>query len=110
MSAFPDTFATIRSKDKPHPALAHALTVHFQTFRLKSRSYRRDRNPPILHRKETFVHPGHPLHARFARLTRIEEGKGLYADPSRIGTREGWNAVLDAKGLRFQGHRLLRTR
>jgi hypothetical protein len=34
-------------------------------------------NPPILHRKETFLHPAHPLHASFARLTRQEEKAGL---------------------------------
>lgn len=44
----------------PHPALTHSLTVHFQTFRVKSRNYRTYRNPPILHRKETFLHPQHP--------------------------------------------------
>ena len=49
----------------------------------------------------------HPLHADFARLTRLEEAKGLYADPARIGTRDGWEAVLAAKGLRLSGHRLV---
>ena len=34
-------------------------------------------NPPILHRKETFLHPTHPLHAKFARLTQQEEKAGL---------------------------------
>jgi DNA phosphorothioation-associated putative methyltransferase len=92
----------------PHPALAHSLTVHFQTFRVRSRSYSRYRNPPILHRKETFLHPEHPSHAKFARLSRSEVGHGLYADPSHIGTREGWARVLARGGLRLQGHRLLR--
>jgi len=50
----------------------------------------------------------HPLRAEFARLTRLEEAKGLYADTSRIGTRDGWEAILAAKGLTFRGHRLVR--
>lgn len=92
----------------PHPALAFSLTVHFQTFRVKYRDYRSYRNPPILHRKETFLAPDHPLHSKFARLTRIEEQKGLYDETSRIGTRESWENALAAKGLYLKGHRLLK--
>ncbi len=93
----------------PHPALTHSLTVNLQTFRLKSRRYNWLRNPPILHRKEAFVRHNHPLHAKFARLTRIEESKGLYDDPSKIGTRNGWNAALTARGVRLAGHRLVKS-
>jgi hypothetical protein len=50
----------------------------------------------------------HPLRAKFSRLTRLEEAKGLFADPARIGTRDGWEAVLAAKGLTLRGHRLVR--
>jgi DNA phosphorothioation-associated putative methyltransferase len=94
----------------PHPALAHALTVNLQTFRVKSRRYSGQRNPPILHRKETFLPENHPQYAKFARLTRIEEQKGLYADSSRIGTRDGWDRVLAENGLYLHGHRLLRSK
>ena len=94
-------------EDDPHPALASALTVHLQTFRVKTRNYDPDRNRPILHRKELFVSKDHPLHEKFARLTRIEESKGLFEDTSRIGTRDGWNEVLAAKELAFKGHRLI---
>jgi len=93
----------------PHPALAHSLTVNLQTFRLKSRRYTGQRNPPILHRKETFVAPDHPLYAKFARLTRIEESKGLYEDPSHIGTRDGWRAALSVRGLVLKGHRVVKS-
>ena len=94
----------------PHPDLAHALTVNLQTFRVKSRRYSGQRSPPILHRKETFLPESHPQYAKFARLTRIEEQKGLYADSSRIGTRDGWNRVLAENGLYLHGHRLLRSK
>ena len=90
----------------PHPALAFSLTVHFQTFRVKFQDYRSNRNPPILHRKETFLHPSHPLYEKFSRLTRIEEKKNLYENPSLIGTRDGWEKVLAEKKLYFRGHRL----
>jgi DNA phosphorothioation-associated putative methyltransferase len=94
----------------PHPALAGSVTVHFQALSVRFHDYRDRRNPPILHRKETFLHQDHPLHAKFARLTRIEQSKGLYDKPTMIGTRDGWLALLEAKGLRFRGHRLLCNR
>lgn len=93
----------------PHPALESSLSVHLQTFRVKTRDYRAYRNPPILHRKETLIASDDPRFAKFARLTRIEEKHGLYEDARRIGTRDGWNAVLGARGLRLNGHRLLRS-
>ena len=94
-------------EDVAHPALASALTVHLQTFRVKTRSYGSNRNRPILHRKELFVSKDHPQYDKFARLTRIEESKGLYENPSRIGLQEGWNEALSQKGLYLKGHRLL---
>lgn len=92
----------------PHPALASSMTVHLQTFRVRERDYTTSQNPPILHRKETFVASDHPLHAKFARLTRQEESRGLYEAPAHIGTRRGWDEVLAAKGVVLRGHRLIR--
>jgi hypothetical protein len=60
--------------------------------------YAHSANPPVLHRKETFLPPDHPLHARFARLTRQEEEHGLLTDTATIGTRAGWQARLRAVG------------
>jgi len=91
----------------PHPALASSLTVHLQTFRVKTRNFHDGRNRPVLHRKELFVAPDHPLHAKFARLTRIEESKGLYEDTSRIGLEQGWGEVLAENGFYLKGHRLI---
>jgi hypothetical protein len=70
--------------------------------------YARSSNPPVLHRKETFLSPEHPLHGKFARLTEQEEKHGLLADPSGIGTRDGWARRLREKGFALKGHRLVR--
>ncbi len=94
----------------PHPTLAFALTVHLQTFRVRARHYAASKNRPILHRKELFVARDHPDYRKFARLTRIEESKGLYDHTSRIGFEDGWNQTLDSKGLYLKGHRLLVAR
>ena len=94
----------------PHPALAAALSVHLQTFRVRTRDYASSSNRPILHRKELFVSSDYPGYEKFARLTRIEQSKGLYEDPSRIGLEQGWNETLAGKGLYIRGHRLLVAR
>ena len=91
----------------PHPALAEATTVHLQTFRVRERHYRASKNPPILHRKELFLLPDHPLSGKFARLTRHEESKGLFEECSRIGTRHGWEQRLRDCGFALKGHRLV---
>jgi hypothetical protein len=72
------------------------------------RHYEQVANPPVLHRKEDFVPAEHPLREKFARLTAQEERYGLYASPERIGTRNGWEQVLQEQGVRLQGHRVVR--
>lgn len=90
-----------------HPALASSVAVHLQTFRVRSRNYSSARNRPVLHRKELFVSPEHPHYQMWARLTRIEENKGLFDDTSQIGFEQTWNNTLAKKGLYLKGHRLL---
>jgi DNA phosphorothioation-associated putative methyltransferase len=92
-----------------HPALYASCTVDFLKFKAKFRDYSGQANPPILHRKETFIHPEHQLYAKFYKLTKAEEAKGLYEQTNSIGTREGWFRVLEQKGLTIKGHRLLKA-
>jgi DNA phosphorothioation-associated putative methyltransferase len=94
----------------PHPALAQSLSVHLQTFRVRTRDYSGFRNPPILHRKKTFLPADHPLRSKFARLTAAEESRGLFAEGSRIGTRNQWDQMLAEKGLSLRGNRLILRR
>ena len=49
-------------------------------------------NPPILHRKETFVPDDYPGRDKFARLTAQEERAGLLDEARDIGTRQAWQA------------------
>ncbi len=91
----------------PHPALASAVSIHLQTFRVRARDYRSAPNRPILHRKELLVPPEYPGRDKFARLTRIEESKGLFEDTTRIGLEQGWHEALAQRGLYLRGHRLL---
>ena len=92
-----------------HPELAESVSVHLQTFRTRTRRYSEAANPPVLHRKETFVSPAHPHWAKFARLTVSEDRAGLLDDTARIGTRDGWREVLACGGVSVSGHRLIRS-
>ena len=92
----------------PHPVLVSSLGVDLQTFKVRRRRFDRTANPPLLHRKELFLGPEHPLRPKFERLTRQEERWGLYDDPSRIGTVDGWENTLRRWGAQLRGHRVVR--
>jgi len=92
----------------PHPALVRSVKLSLRTLELNCFDYSESENPPVLHRKEAFVGPDHPLREKFARLTRQEERHGLLDDASTIGTRNGWEVRLREMGFRLRGHRLVR--
>jgi DNA phosphorothioation-associated putative methyltransferase len=94
----------------PHPALLRSIKRNLRTREIDSTEYARSANPPILHRKETFLPPDHPLRAKFERLTRQEERAGLLEETARIGTRAGWVERLRSMGYALRGHRLVRSR
>jgi hypothetical protein len=90
--------------------LLRSIKLSLRTRELDCYDYATSANPPVLHRKETFLPPGHPLHARVARLTRQEEEHGLLDDTATIGTRQGWQSRLHERGFTIRGHRLIRRR
>jgi len=94
----------------PHPALLRSIKLSLRTREIECLDYAGAANPPVLHRKETFLTPDHPFHARFTRLTDQEEKHRLLDDPATIGTRQGWQARLDAAGFALRGHRLIRRK
>ncbi len=94
----------------PHPVLFASLVVPLKTFHIQYREYAQSTNPPILHRKETFLPPNHPMRQRFERLTKQEEKYGLYEDTQTIGTKDGWEAALSKRGLSLSGHRVVRRK
>jgi len=92
----------------PHPALHRSMRAALGWCDIKWRDFTESNNPPILHRKETFLAPDDPRFEKFARLTKQEERYGLYDEPSIIGTREGWESVLEQRGVTLRGHRVVR--
>jgi DNA phosphorothioation-associated putative methyltransferase len=91
----------------PHPALQASIQVNLQSQEIHHRDYSNTSNPFILHRKETFVTPDHPLYQQFAALTRQEEALGLLDNPRSIGTRLAWEERLAQLKVTFQGHNLV---
>ncbi|MGW5339848.1 DNA phosphorothioation-associated putative methyltransferase [Rhodococcus pyridinivorans] len=91
-----------------HPTLESGVVVNLQNLSASYRDYRQSSNPPILHRKEEFLGSESPNRIKYGRLTRSEILEGLYKDPSAIGTRQGWQRVLQQHQVEVRGHRLYR--
>ncbi|NER27677.1 MAG: DNA phosphorothioation-associated putative methyltransferase [Symploca sp. SIO1C4] len=90
----------------PHPALHTSMQIDLRDLQVTYRDYDTSSNPPVLHRKETFVTPDYPLYEKFSKLTRQEENWGLLEDTKTIGTRQGWHKRLVECCAELQGHRL----
>lgn len=90
----------------PHPVLQQSIQVDLSTKQTSHRDYQSRKNPPVLHRKETFVAPTHPLYSKFAELTRQQDSLGLLNNSREIGTRFGWQQRLEAHKIELHGHQL----
>jgi len=91
-----------------HPKLAETFVADLPRLRTYHRDYRESSNPPVLHRKETFVSEAHPFRIHFQHLTLAEEAAGLLQEPESIGFSQQWTARLAARGYRVAGHDLVR--
>jgi DNA phosphorothioation-associated putative methyltransferase len=94
---------------EPHPALLRCVKLNLRTRQIECYDYAQSTNPPILHRKDSFLGSDHPLREKFARLTAQEEKYGLLDDASGIGTREGWARRIAERGFALKGHRLVKS-
>ena len=91
----------------PHPKLHKSIIVDLLREEVQQRNYHHSQNPPILHRKETFVTPDYPLYEEFANLTQLEVSLGLLKNSRQIGTYAGWQQRLKKEGVDFVGHNLV---
>jgi DNA phosphorothioation-associated putative methyltransferase len=105
------TFLTYPDFDNdPHPALAEATKINLNTGSVVRTDYRSRSNPPILHRKETFIPKSDSRFTKFAELTAEEEKAGLLRDGARIGLRAYWDSLLRKNGLGYKDHKLVKVR
>ena len=95
--------------DHPHPSLRQAITIDLARGKVRHTDYSDNPNPPILHRKESFLPSDHPKRGLFATLTQAEEAAGLYTNTATIGFRLNWERLLADKGLIIRGHKLCRV-
>jgi DNA phosphorothioation-associated putative methyltransferase len=100
---YPD-FETIE-----HPKLQWGMKIDLRDLSLKFRDYSDYENPPIIHRKETFLSPNHPLYSKFAKFTKAEEKAGLFNETKTIGTQRGWAQRLASCGVQIKNHRVIRN-
>ncbi len=89
-----------------HPALHSSMQANLSSLYVDFRDYSSSENPPILHRKETFVDKTYPNYEKFAKLTAQEEKHDLLSNPISIGTRKNWQERLDDKKIQIMGHRI----
>jgi len=94
--------------EDPHPPLRESVKVNLATGKTLRLSFSNSPNRPILHRKEAFLAPDHPLIQKFSLLTKAEEEAGLYDEVSTIGFEENWRRLLKKKALAYRGHELVR--
>jgi DNA phosphorothioation-associated putative methyltransferase len=94
----------------PHPALHSSMQANLSSLYVDFRDYSSSENPPILHRKETFVENTYPHYKKFARLTLQEEKHGLLSDPVSIGTKNNWLIRLKEKAVQIKGHQIVRLK
>ena len=71
------------------------------------RSYDGTLNPPILHRKELMVAPGHSGREAWLQLTASAEALGLFDDTTTIGFALNWQRLVQRKGYRLVDGALL---
>ena len=90
----------------PHPQLHQSIVVDLTTAQVSVRQYHNSHNPPILHRKETFVSEDYPLYDTFAELTQEEVTLGLLDNSRHIGTLQEWTRLLLQQGISLVGHHL----
>lgn len=81
-----------------YPELHQSHTVDLQRLCVRKASYAESENPPILHRKETFVSDDYPLYQLFVEITNEGENLGLYEKPRSIGFKRNWERLIHSKG------------
>ena len=81
-----------------YPALAKSTTIDIETSTFTQSQYENSENPPILHRKETFVKNNYPHINLFTEITKEGEAINLYEKPRSIGFKKSWERLIKTRG------------
>lgn len=90
-----------------YPALVASLTIDLSRESSRVISYSESNNPPILHRRETFISEDHPHFLEACEITREGEAIGLYENARKIGFKKSWERLIADKGYKLVDGRLV---
>lgn len=96
--------------DDAYPALDRSFTIDLEELSVRESDYSKSTNPPILHRKETFLAPDHPYVATFSKITEEGVKAGLYENTRNIGFRKNWENLISRKGYTLDSEGRLRPK
>ena len=82
----------------PYPALMQSHTIDLANVQVRSADYSKSLNPPILHRRETFVTSDKKTKKLYKSFTEEGEQIGLYENTRKIGFRNQWEQLIRRKG------------
>jgi DNA phosphorothioation-associated putative methyltransferase len=85
--------------EEPYPPLKHSWTIDLSKLTVREADYAKSENPPILHRRETFLTENHPQKNFYNEFTKEGEAIGLYENTRIIGTKQGWERAIRRKGF-----------
>lgn len=84
-----------------YPALHTSITIDLEEQTHRKANYQKSDNPPILHRKETFVLANYPLIESFKAITAEGEAIELYKNTKTIGFKQQWQKLINRKGYQL---------
>lgn len=84
--------------DYPYPALNSSVVIDLLNKKSSKSNYAASTNPPILHRRDTFVSKSDPNYDHYLSFTSEGEKIGLYKNTQRIGFQSNWNLLIKQKG------------
>ena len=90
----------------PYPPLKKSYTVDLEKLSVREANYSASENPPILHRRETFLARNHPQIDYLNLFTQEGEAIGLYQNTRTIGFKQSWERLIKRTGyyLDDEGH------
>ena len=84
-----------------YPALHTSITIDVEEQTKRKANYQQSENPPILHRKETFVLANYPLIDVFKAITAEGIAVELYKNTKTIGFKQQWQKLIKRKGYQL---------
>jgi len=81
-----------------YPPLKKSHSVDLEKLSFRTVNYADSPNPPILHRKETFIHKSHPSLILFEEITKEGELAGLFNNTRSIGFKVNWENKIQSLG------------